>query len=363
MYEQFFHLEGLPFQITPDARFFFNAGPHRKALAYATYGLSKGEGFLVITGEVGAGKTTLVDYLLGTLHQQRFLVGKVVTTQLEAAPLLVMIASAFGVPLNGHGASDKGSLISRLEQFFVDNYKKGERTLLIVDEAQNLEPGALEELRMLSNFQCGSAPVIQIFLLGQPEFRRVLAVPSLDQLRQRVIAYYHLTALEREETQDYILHRLRQVGWRDDPKFAPESLALIHDETAGIPRRINLLCDRILLYCYLEEKHLVAPDDVRTVIDDMREEDLTPRPTDLQPSFQQQQVVQQYADRSSAPAVQPRANGHLDAGQGRLSHDVSGDASLRDLVDRVSELEVKLSRIGEGLEGSREKAQRSNGDG
>jgi putative secretion ATPase (PEP-CTERM system associated) len=269
MYTDFYGLAGFPFQLTPDCRFFFDSRPHRKAMAYLTYGLSKGEGFIVITGEIGAGKTTMIDYLMSSLEGKSIVTARVVTTQVQANDLLRMVGTAFGVT---GGRSNKATLLGQIEDFLIANHRAHRRAFLVVDEVQSLASSSLEELRMLSNFSVGQRPLLQICLVGQPEFRRTLASERLEQLRQRIIASHHLVPLDTEETRGYIEHRLRRVGWTDDPRFTDDAFARIHEETRGIPRRINTLCDRLLLFGYLEEKRELGGGDVAEVIVDMREE-------------------------------------------------------------------------------------------
>ncbi len=269
MYTDFYRLAGFPFQLTPDHRFFFGSRPHRKAIAYLTYGLSKGEGFIVVTGEVGAGKTTMIDYLMTTLVGKNIVTARIVTTQILADDLIRLVATGFGLDAS---ATNKATLLTEIDRFLVANYDSGNRALLIIDEVQSLSSPALEELRMLSNFGMGAKPVLQICLVGQPEFRRTLASEQLEQLRQRIIASHHLFALDPEETRGYIEHRLRCVGWANDPHIDDNAFALIYEETKGIPRRINNLCDRLMLFGYLEEKHVLLADDVAEVVADLHSE-------------------------------------------------------------------------------------------
>lgn len=269
MYTQFYKLVAQPFQLTPDHRFFFGSSVHNQAMAHLTYGLSQGEGFIIITGEVGAGKTTLVGHLFSTLDSKKFIAAKVVTTQLNADDLLRMVAAAFGI---GRDSDTKAMLLKQLENFFVANHKTGKRSLLVIDEAQNLSIQALEELRMLSNFQIGERAPLQSFLLGQPQFRAIIASPDLEQLRQRVIASYHLGPMNSEETRFYIEHRLRTVGWANDPEFADDSYQVIYQHTDGVPRRINTLCSRLMLYGFLEELHRFSGIEVQRVAADLARE-------------------------------------------------------------------------------------------
>lgn len=273
MYTDFYGFSGFPFQLTPDYRFFFDSKPHRKAMAYLTYGLSKGEGFIVITGEVGAGKTTMIDYMLSSLAGKNIITARIVTTQIQANDLLRMVASAFGIT---QARTSKASLLNQLDEFLVANHRAGKRAFLVIDEVQSLANSSLEELRMLSNFGMGQQPVLQICLVGQPEFRRTLASQKLEQLRQRIIASHHLVPLDAEETHAYIEHRLRRVDWHGDPSFTGDVFDKVYADTGGVPRKINSLCDRLLLLGYLEEKHQLTGNDVDEVLIDMRQEAVPP---------------------------------------------------------------------------------------
>jgi putative secretion ATPase (PEP-CTERM system associated) len=269
MYESFYGFSGKPFQLNPDPSFFFGSKGHSSAYSYLKYGVFQGEGFIVITGEIGAGKTTLVRALLEELDPRQVVAAQLVSTQLEADDLLRAVATAFGLPVRG---TDKAQLLATIEAFLTSLIAERKRALLIVDEAQNLSPRAMEELRMLSNFQLGDRALLQSFLVGQPELRDLLRGPSLQQLRQRVIASYHLGPMDEDETRGYIEHRLRRVGWKDDPSFEPAVFAVIHRATGGIPRKINLLCNRLLLAGYLAEKHAIGEGDVDTVVGEIRAE-------------------------------------------------------------------------------------------
>jgi len=269
MYEAFYKLSAKPFQLNPDPRFFYGSKGHKRAMAYLEYGLSLAEGFIVITGEVGAGKTTLVRQLLKKLEGQNVVAAQLVSTQLDAEDTLRMVAGAFGVE---HEGATKATLLKKLEEFLQGCLRQNKRVLLVVDEAQNLAPRAVEELRMLSNFQSADRPLLQSFLLGQPEFRRTLQSEGMQQLRQRVIASYHLGPIDAAETQAYIQHRLDLVGWQGDPNYTADAYALIYQYTGGIPRKINMLCDRLMLLGFLAEKHTLDEEAVQEVITDLRGE-------------------------------------------------------------------------------------------
>jgi general secretion pathway protein A len=269
MYESFYGLTAKPFQLKPDPSFYYGSKGHKRAMAYLEYGLSQGEGFIVITGEVGAGKTTLVRNLFRELDSGKIHAAQIVNTHLNSDDTLRMVAGAFGLEFEG---ASKATLLTRIEQFLRQCDQSGKRALLVVDEAQNLSPQTVEELRMLSNFQTDEKSLLQTFLLGQPEFRTTLHSASMQQLRQRVIASYHLGPMDAAETQAYIEHRLRTVGWNGDPSFSAGAHTAIFGYTGGIPRKTNTLCDRLLLMGFLEEMHAFGEDDVNEVIRDIDEE-------------------------------------------------------------------------------------------
>jgi general secretion pathway protein A len=269
MYAEFYGLSGEAFLLTPDHRFFFGSSGHAQAMAFLNYGISRGEGFIVVTGDIGAGKTTMVGRLSASIDPKRIISAHVVTTLLKGTDLLRLVASAFGLRDIPH---DKAGILASLQEFFQSAYKSKKRVLLLVDEAQNLSIDALEELRMLSNFQVGAQAPFQSFLIGQPQFRTLLAHPDLEQLRQRIIASYHLGAVNRAECGDYLEHRLRCVGWEGDPFFEPDAVDAIFEKTDGIPRKINNLCSRLMLYGFLEELHRFGRAEVERVAADLENE-------------------------------------------------------------------------------------------
>ena len=266
MYDQFYGFTARPFQLTPDPRFWFESATHRTAMSYLGYGLAQGEGFIVITGEVGSGKTTLVGHVMQSIDPSRLSAARLVSTQIADADLLRLVCDAFGIGIPSPAKSDA---LSAIETFLHEEARAGRRVLLIVDEAQNLAISALEELRMLSNFQLGETSLMQIFLLGQPEFRATLASPQLEQLRQRVIATHHLEAMLPEEVEPYLIHRLSLVGWKEDPVFAPSVYDELWRASNGIPRRVNTITSRLLLYGAVEEMHELDGNDVKSVVADM----------------------------------------------------------------------------------------------
>ncbi|HEX9931751.1 MAG TPA: AAA family ATPase [Allosphingosinicella sp.] len=270
MYSDHFGLSGQPFQLTPDARFWFGSRTHKKAMAYLGYGLAQGEGFIVVTGEVGAGKSTLVGHLMATIDRARLNALSIVSTQVEGDDMLRLVAQGLGIAT---ASVEKARLLDLVERRLDEEARAGKRTLLIVDEAQNLPVSALEELRMLSNFQIGGRALVQIFLLGQPEFRDKLAsAEGLEQLRQRVIASHHLDAMGSDEVEAYIVHRLRLVGWTGRPIFGDDSWPAIHAHSGGLPRRVNQLANRLMLFAAVEGRDRIDAAAVDSVAADLQGE-------------------------------------------------------------------------------------------
>jgi len=272
MYESFYGLSSKPFQLNPDPAFYFGSKQHRRAAAYLEYGIHQNEGVIVVTGEVGAGKTTIVRGLLERLDPEKVLAVTLVSTQLDAEDTLRLVGAAFGIRTRDVPKSD---LLMSLEAFLISKNSLGKRCLLIVDEAQNLTARAVEELRMLSNFQYGSQALLQSFLVGQPEFREILQSPQMMQFRQRVIAACHIGPLDVEETRGYIEHRLRTAGaTADSLVIQSPAYAAIFKASGGIPRRINSLCDRLLLMGYLNERKDFGVKDVEEVAREIHDETL-----------------------------------------------------------------------------------------
>jgi putative secretion ATPase (PEP-CTERM system associated) len=269
MYDGFYNLSKKPFQLNADSEFFFNSAVHKKALSYMHYGLAQGEGFVVVTGKPGTGKTMLVKELVSHLNKDDTTLGIMVSSQVGASDLLKIISATFGLPYDDE---DKVTLLTNIEKFFTQQVNRGKRVLMIVDEAQNLPKDALEELRMLSNFeQAGKSP-LQIFLIGQPQLSKTLFLPEMEQLRQRVVASCQLKSLNAEETKSYILFRLQKAGWQESPQFDDDVFQAICTYAQGIPRRINTLCDRVLLFGYLDELTRIQLSAVNKVIADIEEE-------------------------------------------------------------------------------------------
>ena len=291
MYEDHFGLTGRPFQLTPDARFWYETATHRKAMAYLGYGIAQGEGFIVVTGDIGAGKTTLVGHLTGLLDPAALNVITIVSTAIAADDLLRVVATGLGVdPAN----LTKAQLLTAIERGLHAVKRSGRRTLLIVDEVQALPVDSLEELRMLSNFQAGGHALLQILLLGQPEFReRLQGSERLEQLRQRVIAIHHLDPMEPHEVADYVAHRLSVVGWQGRPDFADDAFEALYRGSGGVPRRLNQLAARVMLAAALEGHELIDGRLVRQVVRDL-EADLPASftPSVVQPAPESEPVTE-----------------------------------------------------------------------
>lgn len=313
MYVEYYGFHDHPFLMSPDARLFYASTVHARAHAHLVYGLAQREGFVIVTGEVGAGKTTLIERLCGELDPATFSVARIMTSQVQGDDLLRLVADGFGVASDG----TKASLLRGIMDTLRAGDEAGRRHLLIVDEAQALPVPALEELRMLSNVTEGGRALLQVILLGQPQLRRIMASPDLDQLRQRVLASYHLAGLSQAETRAYVEHRLTAVGWTGDPSWGSGALDLVHRHSGGIPRRINRLCARVLLGGALEQTHEITAEMVEATAREL-EEDLSGGP-------------------DSARGIRPASS----------SAYVNGSASpalLNDLVHRIEVLEVQSAR-------------------
>jgi len=271
MYEDFYHLKAEPFRLSPDHRFCFNHQSYAKAKAYMQYAFERAEGFVMVTGRPGTGKSTLVNDLVDTLSSSGAKVAKLVSTQLEAADLLRMVAHAFGLQTEN---LDKATILQRLDKLLMSHHNDGRRALLIIDEAQDLSTSALEELRLLTNLQMNNQPLLQIFLLGQEELRALVQGPGMEQVHQRLVAACHLEQLKEDETKAYIIHRLEQVGWQGDPAISNAIYPVIYRFSAGIPRRINQVCSRLFLHGGVEGSHKLGVEDIKAVITELQQEQL-----------------------------------------------------------------------------------------
>jgi putative secretion ATPase (PEP-CTERM system associated) len=249
VYERFFNLRERPFALSPDPDYLYRSRVHTEALSYLRYGIEGHAGFIVITGEIGSGKTTLLQTALRGVDKHTA-VARIVNTQLDARELLEAVMLDFGLTPE-HGLS-KPRLLRVLAEYLVEQRVAGRLALLVIDEAQNLSLSALEEIRMLSNLETEKSKLIQIALVGQPQLRALMAKPELEQLRQRVTVSYHLPALDEDETSAYINHRLARAATGVPVVFPRDVSNLVHKHSRGVPRRINVVADAILLYGYGE---------------------------------------------------------------------------------------------------------------
>ena len=278
MYEAFYGLTEEPFRLSPDSRLCFRHPSYKKAKAYMQYALHRGEGFVMVTGQPGTGKSTLINDLTSDLSANKATYASLTCTQIEADDLLRLVVLKFG--LDGKTA-EKALLIHNLERYLQRLHHEGRRPLLIIDEAQDLSATALEELRLLTNLQQNNHPLLQIFLVGQAELRTTVLSPGLEQLHQRIVAACHLDPLSVEVTEEYIKHRLKHVGWNEDPSFDPALFESIHEYSRGIPRLINLICSRLFLHGMVEELHHFGMSDIETVLESLVEEHLLSDPSAL----------------------------------------------------------------------------------
>jgi len=273
MYETFYRFHTEPFRLSPDPSFCFRHKSYARAKAYMQYAFNRAEGFVMVTGRPGTGKTTLIGDLVKSLPRSLVTVATLVTTQLEAEDLLHMVAHAFGagVPLG----SGKASTLQYLTTMLRREGERGRRALLIIDEAQDLSASALEELRLLTNLQQNNQPLLQIFLVGQDNLRDLVHAAEMEQVFQRIVAACHLEPLGQEETREYVRHRLLHSGWQGDPRLSESLYPIIHRFSEGVPRRINLVCGRLLLHGAVERKHRIGVADARVVISELHAERLS----------------------------------------------------------------------------------------
>ena len=262
MYTEYYGLNEKPFLIVPNPAYLYMSSKHQNALTYLEYGLSEGTGFILLTGEIGIGKTTLVRHMLNQIESEMD-VAVIFNTNINAQQLLGIILNEFELD----PAEAKSESLEILFRFLIKRYSEEKRVLLIIDEAQNLSDEVLEEVRMLSNLQSDNQILLQILLVGQPELKERLNASGLAQLAQRITVNYHLTALTRDETLAYIAYRLAKAGGRPD-LFTDEAVDTIYAASGGIPRIINQLCDTALVYGFADELELIDKQILEQVIKD-----------------------------------------------------------------------------------------------
>ena len=269
MHEDYFQLDSSPFKLIPDPAYFYGSQSHNKAMAYLHYGLRQAEGFIVITGPIGSGKSMVIGHLLDQLDRSDVVAAQLLPGSIDPSELVGQILASFRIEAE---VDSRTGRLEAFEDYLFDMLHAGRRALLVVDEAQSLTKATLEELRMLSNLDYDGTPLMQVFLVGQPEFREDIAGDDMEQLRQRVIASYHLENLTKQETREYILHRLSVAGWKGRPEFSEDVTDRIHGLVGGRPRRINTLCSRIMLTCAMEKSDKVSVEIVNSVFAELEEE-------------------------------------------------------------------------------------------
>lgn len=271
MYNSFFGFKYAPFKLTPDPDFLFLSKVHKKALTYLNYGLNSDTGgFILVTGEVGTGKTTLIRSVMKR-SQEDIIFSRINNTRLTSEELLSMINDDFGLSIKG---KDKPQLLRDLTDFLITQFAKRRKAVLIIDEAQNLSPEHLEEIRLISNLETDKSKLLQIILVGQPELSKILAKPELRAFRQRTNVSCHISPLTIEETEEYIFHRLNVAGNRDAIIFEKGSIPFIYKFSKGIPRLINIACDFLLLAAFTEQTKEISLKMVEEVMSDLEKENM-----------------------------------------------------------------------------------------
>lgn len=273
MYQRFFNLRESPFNVNPDPRYLFMTRQIQEALAGLTYGIQNRKGFILLTGEVGTGKTTLVNRLLDWLRGQRVATAYIFNSQLQVNHLFDFIMADFEIP---YDSREKSQVLLRLNQWLLERYRSGETAVLIVDEAQNLSSELLEEIRLLTNLETSTEKLLQIVLAGQPELEERLKLPQLRQLRQRITLRCRTSVLSLEETYGYIAERLRIAGANGEPIFSKEAIQAVHLYSRGIPRVVNLLCEHAMINAYVDTLRPVPAHLVEEVAREFQLDEIPP---------------------------------------------------------------------------------------
>jgi general secretion pathway protein A len=314
MYKRFFNLRENPFNVNPDPHYLFLTGQIQEALACLTYGIEARKGFILLTGEVGTGKTTLINKLLEWLHQERVYTAFVFNPRLSVTQFFDFMMADFGIPCE---STMKSQVLMKLNQWLLERYQAGERAVLIVDEAQNLSPQMLEEIRLLTNLETSTEKLLQIVLAGQPELEFKLNQPDMRQLRQRITLRARTCALTLEDTAGYIAERLRIAGGDGQEIFTPEAIEAIHKYSRGIPRITNLLCEHALISAFVDQRRPIPGQTIDDVARDF----------DLQEIDPLAQVV-------------PQQNNHTNGDNKPLVESLM--LALNTLVTRLNQVETKL---------------------
>ncbi len=335
MYEPFFGLEKKPFELVPNPEFLYLSRTHSKVGVYLDYAMKENSGFVLLTGEVGAGKTTIIRNLLRNLGPD-VQVSKVFNTKLSSIELLATINDDFGLPTEGR---NKVQLLKDLYHFLIEQFGMNRRSVLIVDEAQNLSIDSLEELRLLSNLETNDAKLLQIVLVGQPELKKILSVPELRQLRQRIGIHCHLQSLHRQEAENYIFHRLEIAGNREAVVFAGAALDLIFEYTGGVPRLINILCDFLLLSAFAEGTRVIEEEMVADLADDPQfEGQFFPRKSPVRPAAAKPTKPAEKATASPTPPA-------VELSQPETQTPPAGQAEIDSLNRQLDQFESSVREI------------------
>ncbi|MDA8087086.1 MAG: XrtA-associated ATPase [Nitrospiraceae bacterium] len=349
MYLSFFGLNCKPFQLTPDPDFFFLSKEHKKTLTYLSYGIKFNQGFILITGEVGIGKTTIIRKVIKELDDDVRL-AKVSNTRVTSDQLCALINDDFGLDTSG---KDKTRMLRELTDFLIGEYSAGRRCMLFIDEAQNLSADLLEEIRLLSNLETDKSKLLQIVLVGQPELRKTIARPELRQLRQRINISCHLNALTREETESYIFHRLEGAGNRNAASFETGTLDAVYGFSRGIPRLINIVCDFLFLSAFAEGTKAISAPLVKEVIGEMEHEykywNSAEPEEKTGPSGDGMQEMLLRLKKLEITASEKR----LDRiAEGKIEERISiAEAALNDAAEKLSAEAARLNQVEKGIQG------------
>lgn len=346
MYLEFFELREQPFQLSPDPHFLYPSQSHARAKAYMDYTVWRRDGFVVLTGEIGAGKTTLIQTLLSEIDSKVKVV-RVFQTQLNEIEFLQAILVDMGFDLQECSTTNKVVLLSMLNDYLIKSYTEGKHVVLIVDEAQNLSPKVLEEIRMLAGVELEKEKILNIILVGQPELNETLKRPDLQQLVQRIRLRFHVGALNEEETAHYIQHRLVVAGATDGALFEPDTIPLIYKYSGGVPRRINILCDTALICAFADSE---KPVTRKIVMEAVKELQWAP--------FEKVPMHHKWASEAQPTPVSTR---HADAGAPEFHATSEHWASmfnlllnsLSDMSARLKSMDEKLLRLSEEKDGIR----------
>ncbi|MES9851870.1 MAG: AAA family ATPase [Candidatus Thiodiazotropha sp. L084R] len=343
MFESYYELNENPFRLSADENFRFAHKNYLKAWSYLSYALEQGEGFVMITGQPGCGKTTLIRDILSQLDSSKTLAINLVTNQLQAEELLRKVALEYGLPAETY---NKATLLTHIEEFVEKEYENGRRAIIVIDEAQNLTLNGLEELRLLSNLQSGSHPLFQVFLVGLDELRGVILNPQMEQVRQRLIASCQIEPMSVSQTEGYIDHRLGIVGWNGDPELESSIFPLMHYITKGIPRKINHMASRLLLYGALEEKHKFTDDDVWIVAEELfGEERLSLKSGETFENFKASYSIENELQEGEQESELLKEEGQSDSAATETSDLEDVNEGVPEVVDQSSEQSSIISEV------------------